>query len=124
MLAGAKVFVLDDFGRVLVIRRSKTDPRRPLTWDIPGGVVESDEDPGVAAVREVWEETGISLEGVKLIEANLGDEIELYIYRSNSSHTNVSLSFEHDQHLWVTLAEFQELDIPGKYKLAAKRALG
>ena len=27
-------------GKILALRRSKTDPARPLTWDLPGGDVE------------------------------------------------------------------------------------
>jgi 8-oxo-dGTP diphosphatase len=36
-------------------------------WDIPGGVIDPGETPEVAAVREVWEETGVRVEVVKLI---------------------------------------------------------
>jgi 8-oxo-dGTP pyrophosphatase MutT (NUDIX family) len=61
-LVGAKVIVWAEERLVLVIRRSETDPREPLTWDLPGGVVDRGEDPGDGAMREVLEETGISLD--------------------------------------------------------------
>ncbi|MFC1436062.1 NUDIX domain-containing protein [Streptacidiphilus sp. N1-3] len=52
----AGVLFLDAGGRVLLV-----DPVYKETWDIPGGVVDADEAPGQAAVREVREELGLTL---------------------------------------------------------------
>ncbi|MGW2036425.1 NUDIX hydrolase [Streptomyces virginiae] len=51
----AGIVVRDD-GRVLVIRRADNG-----TWEPPGGVLELDERPEDGVVREVLEETGISV---------------------------------------------------------------
>jgi 8-oxo-dGTP pyrophosphatase MutT (NUDIX family) len=52
--AAAGVLFRDERGRVLLVETSyKTD------WEIPGGVVEADEAPWTAAVREVREEIGL-----------------------------------------------------------------
>jgi 8-oxo-dGTP pyrophosphatase MutT (NUDIX family) len=53
-LSSATAVVLDDQGRVLLGRRSDTG-----TWALPGGVVDPAEQPADAAVREVFEETGV-----------------------------------------------------------------
>jgi 8-oxo-dGTP pyrophosphatase MutT (NUDIX family) len=47
----------DQAGRLLVLE----PPYKP-TWDIPGGVVERDESPRLAAQREVREELGLTVE--------------------------------------------------------------
>ncbi|TCO19075.1 ADP-ribose pyrophosphatase YjhB (NUDIX family) [Kribbella steppae] len=47
----------DESGRLLVLE----PPYKP-TWDIPGGVVERDESPRLAAQREVREEIGLIVE--------------------------------------------------------------
>jgi 8-oxo-dGTP pyrophosphatase MutT (NUDIX family) len=46
--------VLDGEGRVLLHRRSDTG-----RWSLPGGIIDPEEQPADAVVREVWEETGV-----------------------------------------------------------------
>jgi 8-oxo-dGTP pyrophosphatase MutT (NUDIX family) len=53
-LSTAAGVVLDDNGRVLLGRRADTG-----TWALPGGIVEPGEEPADAAVREIFEETGV-----------------------------------------------------------------
>jgi 8-oxo-dGTP diphosphatase len=47
-------------GKVLLVRRA-VEPFQGY-WDIPGGFCEADEHPAEAAIREVWEETGLEIE--------------------------------------------------------------
>ena len=54
------------FGRVLLIRRG-SEPMKGC-WSLPGGLVELGEMLPQAVVREVWEETGLEVEPVELIE--------------------------------------------------------
>ena len=56
----AKAFICHD-GKILALQRSATDARRPLEWDLPGGAVEPGEDIKAACVREVSEETGLTI---------------------------------------------------------------
>jgi len=53
-LSTAAGVVLDDNGRVLLGRRADTG-----IWALPGGIVEPGEEPADAAVREIFEETGV-----------------------------------------------------------------
>ena len=46
-------------GSLLMVRRSWQDTFAPGKWILPGGLIERDETPGSAAVRETLEETGI-----------------------------------------------------------------
>lgn len=58
MPKAAITVVLDDAGeRVLMIWRHRFVPGC-WTWELPGGYVDSDEDPAITAAREVEEETG------------------------------------------------------------------
>ncbi|MFI2347977.1 NUDIX hydrolase [Streptomyces sp. NPDC019443] len=53
-LPGVSAVVFDDEGRVLLGRRADTGK-----WSIIGGIPEPGEQPAVAAVREVYEETAV-----------------------------------------------------------------
>ncbi|MFR9726412.1 NUDIX hydrolase [Streptomyces sp. MS19] len=53
-LPGVSMVVHDDAGRVLLGRRADTG-----RWSIPGGIPEPGEQPALAAVREVLEETAV-----------------------------------------------------------------
>jgi 8-oxo-dGTP pyrophosphatase MutT (NUDIX family) len=58
MPKAAITVVLDDAGeRVLMIWRHRFVPDC-WTWELPGGYVDSDEDPAITAAREVEEEIG------------------------------------------------------------------
>jgi 8-oxo-dGTP pyrophosphatase MutT (NUDIX family) len=53
-LSTAAGVVLDADGRVLLGRRSDTG-----NWGLPGGIIDPGEEPADAAVREIYEETGV-----------------------------------------------------------------
>jgi 8-oxo-dGTP pyrophosphatase MutT (NUDIX family) len=53
-LSTAAGVVLDADGRVLLGRRSDTG-----NWGLPGGIIDPAEEPADAAVREIYEETGV-----------------------------------------------------------------
>ena len=37
IIVAQKAIIYNENGEILTIRRSKTDRKRPLTWDLPGG---------------------------------------------------------------------------------------
>lgn len=58
-LPGVSAVVVDDHGRLLLGRRADNG-----TWAVISGIPEPGEEPAVAAVREVLEETGVVAEAV------------------------------------------------------------
>lgn len=63
-IAGVSVFVTDPDRRLLMVRHSYG----PGAWTLPGGGLKRGEDPLDAARREIAEETGCALDGVRVIE--------------------------------------------------------
>lgn len=68
-LVGVGAVIVDaacDSPRVLLVRRG----REPLKghWSLPGGLVELGEGLLDAVVREAWEETGLTVEPLELVE--------------------------------------------------------
>lgn len=57
----AEVVLQAEDNTILLVKRSGTDDKRPLQWDVPGGHVDEDEDFTLAAKRELFEETGIKI---------------------------------------------------------------
>jgi len=53
--------VLDEQGRILLQQRSDT-----RLWSVPGGAIDPHETPANAVVREVWEETKLIVEPLRL----------------------------------------------------------
>ena len=62
VVPSANVVVVDEQGRVLLIRRSDND-----NWALPGGAMDLGESLPAAAVRETLEETGVRVEITGLV---------------------------------------------------------
>jgi 8-oxo-dGTP diphosphatase len=106
----AKVIVVNNNGKILLLRRSETDVRRPLQWDIPGGHTDENELAEEAAVRETAEESGIELHARNLqlvyavsdvVQSDLNVTWLFFIARTDK--TEVALSTEHTEFAWETL---------------------
>lgn len=67
--AGAAVIIKDDSGKILLHLRSDTG-----TWGIPGGAVNLGETLEDAAIREVFEETGLTVSELKLLDVFSGED--------------------------------------------------
>lgn len=73
--AGGVVYRRSDEGVEVVLAARRTR-RGDLAWGLPKGLVEPDETPEQAAVREVREETGLEAE----VEASLGEIRYFYVW--------------------------------------------
>ena len=77
--------VYDDVGNILV--QDRLDP----TWPgicFPGGHVEPGESFVESVIREVWEETGLTIEnpklcGTKQFQTNTGERYVVFFYKTN-----------------------------------------
>lgn len=107
----AKTVVFDEHNKVLLIRRSASDVRRPLEWDMPGGFVEEGESYITATAREIREETGLVVpeRDINIVWADsaytdYGNVVWIY-FVARAKHGAIKLSDEHDKSIWVTLDE-------------------
>lgn len=110
----AKVVLVTDHGDVLLLRRSESDTRRPLQWDLPGGAVDNGEQIDAAAVRETLEEAGIVMKpedltlGFTMAEhTDSGNVCWLFYVAVVGDELPVTLSHEHSEHAWVRLSDMQ-----------------
>ncbi|HVS58974.1 MAG TPA: NUDIX domain-containing protein [Candidatus Saccharimonadales bacterium] len=112
----AKTIIVNSESKVLLLRRSASDSRRPLQWDIPGGHTDGDELAEEAAAREAHEEAGIILRErqLRLIYTDCtlvpeGLNVVWLFFIGYTDRPTVTLSTEHDQYRWVTIDEALEL---------------
>jgi len=107
-----KTIVVREDGKLLALRRSKTCPRRPFSWDLPGGDVEFGEELEVSAKREVQEEAGLAVSEIALLDvvgfvAKDGHYWATVAYVTHvPQDAEVSISWEHDQFEWIPREEF------------------
>lgn len=123
-----KAIILDKEGKFLALRRSKTAPARPLSWDLPGGVLDFGEDPIKGIIREIKEETGIAVENIEPfdVEAHIAPNKEFWVtiaYRTQRSSEDVKLSFEHDEFIWLSPKDFLKLESSEKLRRFVEKLL-
>lgn len=102
--AGAVVVGSD--GRVLAIKR-----RDNGAWEQPGGVVELDETPQQAVVREVLEETGVQVEAEALtgVYKNMKLGVVSLVFRCRQVGGTPQQTEEAAEVAWLTEAEVRRL---------------
>ena len=78
----------DGGGRVLLVRHENDG-----AWVIPGGAVEPNEVPADAALREMWEETGLEVELTRILGVYGGPEF-IVTYRGGDRTSYLIVVFE------------------------------
>ncbi|MCU0667129.1 MAG: NUDIX hydrolase [Patescibacteria group bacterium] len=105
-----KVILKDSSGKILILRRSKTAPRRPLTWDLPGGFIDSGESKIESAKRELQEETGVIPDEIheyySYNDIREQDTIFRSFFVAKSSKPVIKLSYEHDDYMFIPITDY------------------
>ncbi|MET8026945.1 NUDIX hydrolase [Streptomyces avermitilis] len=115
----AAAVVMDDVGRVLLVRRSERERFLPRVWGVPCGKLEPDESPRDGALRELKEETGLRGEVVRKV----GESSFVSDYRGHETKnwqdnflvrplsTDITLPAPDQAYAWLTPAELSSVDI-------------
>lgn len=115
----AVAVVLDGHGRVLLLWRHRfvTDA---WGWELPGGVVDSAEDPAAAAAREVEEETGwrpgplAPLVSFQPMPGMVDAPVEVFLARTAARVGDPTDPAEAGEVAWVPLADVPALVAAGE----------
>ena len=86
------VAVINRDKKILLLKRGSTAPWNPNNYCFPGGTVESGETLEQAAIRELYEETGIEV----------GYKKTIFVTKVN--YTEVRLNYEHTDYTWTDSA--------------------
>ncbi len=113
-LLAVKAIARDSEGRILLLKRSDAARLYPGRWDVPGGKVDPGESFSEALIREVAEETGLSVELTSVVGATEfelpGARFAVLFMEARCTGGEVSLSDEHVAHRWALPSELADID--------------
>lgn len=126
-LPGATGVVLDE-GRLLLVERADNG-----WWCLPGGVIDPGEEPADAAVREVFEETGVEVVAERLVSVQVqapytyanGDQVQFLDLSFRCRPVGGEARVNDDESTAVGWFELDALpDLPKSHRHALRCALG
>lgn len=100
-------------GKILLLKRSEKKDFSPDIWEYPTGRMHQFETPEEGLQREIFEETGLEVEIIKLINtfhifrgAQIAEnELVGIMYWCRTNEEEVQVSEEHSEYVWVTVKE-------------------
>lgn len=94
--------------KVLVLKRGSTAPWMPGYYCLPGGHRDDNEELVDCAVRELYEETQISILAKDLYPISVkytnGYTNTIFVY-AKGGYYDVKLNWEHDHYMWISVQE-------------------
>lgn len=104
MQKSCTVAIIKD-NKLLLLLRGSTAPYNPDKYCLPGGMVDSNESLLDCAIRELYEETGVSLNKDQLNELVIkypsGYKKTIYVYKDDSFNQPINISWEHSKYTWA-----------------------
>lgn len=125
VVAVAAIILKDD--KLLMMKRSSKKMAAPNLWETLSGRVDHGEDPYEAVLREIKEESSLNTLVEKrpidlYMTKRLGKPMLLIVYKAKYLSGEVTLSEEHSEYHWSTLAEFEEKSILKRLVISAAKA--
>jgi len=97
--------------KVLILKRGSTANWMPNKWSLVGGVVDGDENPMEAIIRECVEETGIKPENVvfdnKIYSKDIGS---IYYYRGTIKSKDINLDYENSAYAFISESDIEDYE--------------
>jgi len=122
----AKALIVNKNNEVLIltIGEHTSKPEKSHKPDLPGGLVDPGEYEREAVVREIFEETNITVNEARAMLAYSKTEFFKYENKSVSKHLYiftvddvpaVTISWEHESYTWIPITELREVNLKSFY---------
>ena len=120
MQKSCTVAIIKD-NKLLLLLRGSTAPYNPDKYCLPGGMVDNNESLVDCAIRELYEETGVSLNKDQLNELVIkypsGYKKTIYVYKDDSFNQPINISWEQSKYTWADSKTLDyESTIPNFYR--------
>lgn len=119
-----KVVIRNEAGDCLLLKRSLSSKGNPGKWDLPGGKADLGEKFDEALLREVSEETGLTINITRVAgsaEFELPARKVAYIIMEGRLESGqVRLSSEHDDFTWIAPHKLSTMDLAEQFTDFAK----
>jgi 8-oxo-dGTP diphosphatase len=108
------VTVVDGDGNLLMIRRVGDDPNNAGKWEFPAGHIDGGELPELAAVREVFEETGLQVYLMPWhidlpTKAGKAAQFLGFVVNGDVKPEPDLAEDEHDRHIWIKAKDLEKV---------------
>jgi 8-oxo-dGTP pyrophosphatase MutT (NUDIX family) len=109
-----KAIIIDD-NKVLCLKNERNE------WDFPGGKINFNEDVEECLIREIKEETNLSVNNLNILKPlnlkfNAVSVFVLLYSATISCDSSIIISYEHSEYNFFSKAEIKNLNIPHYYK--------
>ena len=113
----AIVAVYNESGQVLLLKRAESSACQPGKWSFPGGHAVTNETEVQAAIREVNEETGITISNLEFVRRRKKNYLfKTFTYSGIVTRETLDL-YENTDFAWVGFKELENYNIvPGLRK--------
>jgi len=116
----AKVVIRDKEGYCLLLKRSMSSRGNPGKWELPGGKVDAGENIEQGLLREVAEETGLTISLQRVLGAAESESptkrVAYLILEGKVMSGQVRLSSEHDDYAWVDHQSLAKADMAEQFR--------
>jgi len=114
-----RAIIRDGQGRCLLVKRSSQSTHQAGLWELPGGKMDPGETFDQALLREVVEETGLTIALDRVVGAAQWEHPQVHVaYIILEAHVvegQVRLSDEHDDCRWATPADVAMMEVCPQY---------
>jgi len=118
----ASCLLIDDEGKLLILKRSDRVRTYKGLWGVVAGYIEENEDPYEAAIKEIREEVGIKEEDASLIKQSepieftdfyKGEKYDWKIFPflfKIEKKDKINIDWEHLEYRWISPSEIEKYD--------------
>lgn len=111
---------IQDEQKLLILRRSNKVKTMKGLWAGISGIIEKNETPLTRAKIEIYEETGISEDKIRLVKSAEklrvnspqyeNHEWEIFPFLFEAKNPDIKLNWENSEYTWITINELKNYD--------------
>lgn len=127
MRAAGKAVIVNEKGKILIIKRSGDETHLENLWDVPGGRFDYGEHPHEGLKREVMEEAGLEVEIIESVKSwtftrDDGQQVFGTTFFCEPEDLEIELGEEHTDFQWLNKEELENIEMHDELREGLKQA--